>query len=93
VLFSAFLAEVAIAQIPQGTFKHIIIVVQENRTPDNLFGAAPASAAKCGQEQQPIITGADIDNGGLRHTIRPNAVPTHLQHPSVDHRGLWQRGR
>ena len=64
VLFSAFLAEAAVAQIPQGTFKHIIIVVQENRTPDNLFGASPSTGATCGQEQQPIITGADIDNGG-----------------------------
>src|SRR5580692_864514 len=64
MLFSVFLAEVAVAQIPQGTFKHIVIVVQENRTPDNLFGASPSTTATCGQEQQPIITGADIDNGG-----------------------------
>jgi phospholipase C len=36
-------ATLAAAQISQGTFKHIIIVVQENRTPDNLFGAGAGS--------------------------------------------------
>jgi hypothetical protein len=35
-LFSAFGATLALAQgILPGTFKHIIIVVQENRRPDN----------------------------------------------------------
>jgi phospholipase C len=29
--------------IQQGTFKHIIFVIQENRTPDNLFGSGPSS--------------------------------------------------
>jgi len=49
--------------IPQGTFQHIIIVVQENRTPDNLFGSAPAGSAKCGSAD-PFEPGVDIDNGG-----------------------------
>jgi hypothetical protein len=58
-------ATFAVAQtFPQETFKHIIIVVQENRTPDNLFGAAPQNHATCGQEGNPIVPGADIDNGG-----------------------------
>jgi phospholipase C len=26
---------------PQGLIKHVIVVIQENRTPDNLFGSAP----------------------------------------------------
>lgn len=51
------------AQIQPQTFKHVIIMVQENRTPDNLFGASP-TLGTCGQEKNPIITGADIDNGG-----------------------------
>jgi|SRR5579872_710986 len=39
VLTFVSVASVAAAQtIPTGTFKHIIIVIQENRTPDNLFG-------------------------------------------------------
>jgi phospholipase C len=48
--------------IPQGTFQHIIIIVQENRTPDNLFGSAP-SLARCGVGD-PFEPGVDIDNGG-----------------------------
>jgi phospholipase C len=49
--------------IPQGTFQHIIIVVQENRTPDNLFGSAPSVGATCGSPD-PFEAGVDIDNGG-----------------------------
>ena len=64
-VLSSVWATFAVAQIPQGTFKHIIIVVQENRTPDNLFGAAPGPLRNCGQENQPFEPGVDIDNGGL----------------------------
>lgn len=28
---------------PQGLIKHVIVVIQENRTPDNLFGAQNSS--------------------------------------------------
>ena len=65
-LFSPVLlvATVAVAQsIPQGTFKHIIIVVQENRTPDNLFGANPAGIGPCSNED-PFEVGVDIVDGG-----------------------------
>jgi phospholipase C len=48
--------------LPPGTFKHIIIVVQENRTPDNLFGSG-SSGTKCGIEV-PFEPGVDIENGG-----------------------------
>ena len=47
VFLISLMAGFAAAQIPQGTFKHIIIVVQENRTPDNLFGSSPPSGARC----------------------------------------------
>ena len=47
----------------QRRFKHIIIVVQENRTPDNLFGSTPKKG-KCSQEN-PFMTGVDIVNGGM----------------------------
>ncbi len=43
-------------------FQHIIIVVQENRTPDNLFGGNP-STRPCGTEN-PFETGVDIESGG-----------------------------
>jgi len=40
VLFTLFWAVLALAQTyTNPTFKHVIIVIQENRTPDNLFGA------------------------------------------------------
>jgi phospholipase C len=59
-VFSMLSSTPATAQT--GPFKHIIIVVQENRTPDNLFGANP-SAANCRQED-PFETGVDIVDGG-----------------------------
>ncbi len=67
LLLISLTATFAVAQISQGTFKHIIIVVQENRTPDNLFGAAP-SQARCGVED-PFENGVDIWNGGYANKI------------------------
>jgi len=43
-------------------FTHIVVIVQENRTPDNLFGGSPAHPV-CGVED-PFEAGVDIDNGG-----------------------------
>lgn len=68
-MFSALLlcgltASPASAQaIPAGTFKHIIIVIQENRTPDNLFGAGPSKPGSCNSED-PFEPGVDIEAGG-----------------------------
>jgi phospholipase C len=39
LLLVSLAATLAAAQAP--TFQHIIVVVQENRTPDNLFGGNP----------------------------------------------------
>jgi phospholipase C len=56
--------------ISQGTFKHIIIVVQENRTPDNLFGAmAPTGTGGGGPTgtcytEHDFMPGVDIVDGG-----------------------------
>jgi hypothetical protein len=47
---------------PPPHFNHIVVIFQENRTPDDLFGAAP-SQAKCGVED-PFEPGVDIQNGG-----------------------------
>jgi phospholipase C len=60
-LFLFGVALVSAQTIPVGTFKHIIIVIQENRTPDNLFGAAPANP--CNSEN-PFEPGVDIQGGG-----------------------------
>jgi phospholipase C len=43
------------AQSSPGQFKHVIIVVQENRTPDNLFGGVPGTNG-----QPPFEPGADL---------------------------------
>lgn len=43
-------------------FDHIVVIVQENRTPDNLFGSA-GSGGVCGTED-PFEPGVDIENGG-----------------------------
>jgi len=49
--------------VPPGTFQHIIIIVQENRSPDNLFGAATTGNCPPATEV-PFETGVDIVNGG-----------------------------
>jgi hypothetical protein len=65
ILLSSFLAATfAYAQtIPPQTFSHIIIVIQENRTPDNIFGSTPKRGTNCTGED-PFETGVDIENGG-----------------------------
>src|SRR5579863_3871057 len=75
LLLVCLAAVFATAQIQPGTFKHIIIVVQENRTPDNLFGANP-SGGNCSQEN-PFETGVDIEDGGIQYWYDSNG---HLQH-------------
>jgi len=65
VLWASFAAAQA-----NGPFKHIIIIVQENRTPDNLFGVMPAKT-NCSKEN-PFETGVDIVDGGYGYTIDTN---------------------
>jgi hypothetical protein len=82
------------AQIAQGTFQHIIIIVQENRTPDNLFGSSP-SAVKCGSPD-PFEMGVDIDNGGMVKG-NPNPIcsisePMNTQAILPDHHYFDTRG-
>ena len=65
-VFSMLSATPATAQtIPPGTFKHIIIIVQENRTPDNLFGAGPAGLPS--GSQPPSLSRADYPGRGGFH--------------------------
>ncbi len=70
IVFPVFSATPAAAQTQPGPFKHIIIVVQENRTPDNLFGANP-SVANCRQENA-FETGVDIVDGGYYYYYSQN---------------------
>lgn len=68
LLFTALAATSAFAQTPNTPFQHVIIVVQENRSPDNLFGSdlfnkggrrlpnahlAPNGQGKCGNNSVP----------------------------------------
>jgi phospholipase C len=80
VLFALLGTSVAYGQnyVPTVTFSHIIIIIQENRTPDNLFGSGPSQYAfpygeprkllACltskGKNPTPFELGIDIDNGG-----------------------------
>jgi phospholipase C len=97
VLLPAFLASFAAAQIQPGTFSHIIIVVQENRTPDNLFGVhAPGST--CGTLGD--FPGADIVSTGIGNgTNNPCNSPTLMlygidpNHQYVDWFNDWDNGR
>jgi len=47
-LFVVFIANLQLAHsqtyTPPPHFSHIVIVIQENRTPDDLFGGAPVGA-------------------------------------------------
>src|SRR5580698_916440 len=63
LLVFALGATIAYAQnLPH--FDHIIIIVQENRSPDNLFGAGPMHGSTCGVGD-PFEPGVDIDNGAM----------------------------
>jgi phospholipase C len=75
-------------------FNHIIIIVQENRTPDNLFGALPSQtsfpyydngygAISCGNPA-PFETGIDIDNGGPVNFLPPPLKPVTCSTELVD---------
>jgi phospholipase C len=64
VLLSVSLAAGIASASTLPTFKHVVIIVQENRTPDNLFGSGSAlHHSACGQED-PFEAGVDIENGG-----------------------------
>jgi len=60
-------------------FQHIIIIVQENRTPDNLFGSNP-SRGGCSVEF-PFEPGVDIEDGGMGYgqVNKICSTPRHLQ--------------
>ncbi|HXM20184.1 MAG TPA: alkaline phosphatase family protein [Terriglobales bacterium] len=76
VLFAVFEAVVAHAQTYKAPphFNHIVIIFQENRTPDNLFGATPMTSP-CGTED-PFETGVDIQGGGPNLSSKQNGGPS-----------------
>jgi phospholipase C len=62
------------------SFKHIILVIQENRTPDNLFQGLCTTPTACstqpGPTQYNIQTTAWLDNTSPTGTTNPHANPT-----------------
>jgi phospholipase C len=85
VVLSALMgASVAHGQQAPPTFKHIVIIVQENQTPDDLFGGYPSlttfispgggGAVNCGNSN-PFEPGIDIANGGPSNfTVPPSII-------------------
>ncbi len=70
VVFLCLLARTMAYAQAIATFKHVVIVVQENRTPDNLFGSMPAMS-QCNSED-PFEPGVDIRNCG--YDLSGNAI-------------------
>lgn len=66
-------AALALAQTQPGPFGHIIIVVQENRTPDNLFGAGWGSGV-CRQKYA-FESGVDLADGGKVYVSGKGDLP------------------
>jgi phospholipase C len=62
-----FLAVSAVAQA-NTPFLHVIIVVQENRTPDQLFGSDAFNSPR-------QLPGADLVQDGQCHNVAPYTVP------------------
>jgi phospholipase C len=46
-----FVSAAAYAQGSLPVFDHIVVIVQENRTPDNLFGSSIGTSMGCGGQQ------------------------------------------
>jgi phospholipase C len=71
------------AQAQISNFRHIVVIVQENRTPDNLFqglcappyGTAAVCSTKPGAEQYNIQTSNWLDKNSPTGTTQPTPVP------------------
>ena len=77
----------ASAQI--SSFHHIILVIQENRTPDNLFQGLCTTPTACstqpGPAQYNIQTTAWLDNTSSTGTTNPHAYPLGLGYDLSHH--------
>jgi hypothetical protein len=89
VLFFCALSGTAIvcAQTYNTPLQHVIVVIQENRTPDNLFGSNPA-----------FLTGVNIANVGNNYgasvAFTPAAIDTcyDILHRHQDFMAMWDNG-
>jgi hypothetical protein len=73
--------------VPNTPFQHVIVVIQENRTPDNLFGSDVFASLR-------QLPGADLIPAGLCYVI-PYAVPLqpinlgNACNPDHSHKPAW----
>jgi Phosphoesterase family len=77
LLYSA----VAFAQLPNSVIKHVIVLIQENRTPDNLFGGDIAG-----------LPNANLATSGACYSNQVNLYPWPLDacfDPYHSHDGAW----
>jgi phospholipase C len=68
---------------PNNPIKHVVVIVQENRTPDNLFQGLCTFGAGCGPgSSQYHITSVYVDATGKRRLLQPVglATPFDLDH-------------
>jgi phospholipase C len=79
LLALAALSLIAPASAQTTSFQHIILIIQENRTPDNLFQGLCTNPAACstqpGPRQYNIQTTGWLDNTSPTGTTDPPAVP------------------
>lgn len=79
--FSAAGSRATVTSTPQGKIQHVVIIFQENRTPDNLF-----------HDPALIAEGADIASSGLNSTgatitLMPHSLASHFD-PDHSHKAF-----
>lgn len=65
-------------------FDHIIFIIQENRTPDTLFGGAPASISTTCPAWNGFLSGVDLANGGPNKFVSPTNCTLLQSWPNLD---------
>jgi phospholipase C len=90
------------AQLQPGMFSHVIIIVQENRTPDNIFGVGAAGPSGC-TTQAPFMPGVDIVSGGqaivagqtglICNTSLPMNAGFDPNHSNTGFQENWDKGK
>ena len=89
VMISGLAASICSAATPARTFKHVVIILQENRTPDNVFGSNPNF------EPGVDIQGFGFTSTGERVPLTP--IPWvmcfDLPHGLLAWRNEWDKGK
>ncbi|MGO9527926.1 MAG: alkaline phosphatase family protein [Verrucomicrobiia bacterium] len=75
-------ATAALAQLPANAIKHVVIVIQENRTPDNLFGGIGSALPNAN-----LATAGAC--GSTNYTLEPWELDACFD-PHHDHKVAWE---